>query len=416
MENSVHCCAFCDDADLVSILDLGDVGLAGSFLEKDQLEHEKKYRLRLAFCRSCFAVQVIDGIPPAIFFEDYFYFSSAIATLRSHFKNYATEVIERFIPSKNGVVLEIGCNDGVLLKPIADMQVSTVIGVDPARNVLSTINDDRVIVVNDYFNETLASDLREKYGGANIILANNVFAHIQDISGVTRAIKFMLSEDGVFVFEVHYLGNIIENNQYDMIYHEHIYYYSISSLLKHFSKHSMCLFDVKLVPTHGGSIRVFACNAASKRATFKSELLSRLIEKEHKENYNNEMFFQGFSSRIEKLREDLLLCLRNYKKQGKTIVGYGASGRANTILQFCKIDGSLLDYMIDDAPAKRGFYTPGSHLEIKSSDALEAHNKPDIVVIFAWAFKNEIVRRNENFLNDGGTFVIPLPHVEIITN
>ena len=357
---------------------------------------------------------MLDCIPPATLFEDYFYFSSAITTLRSHFKNYAAEVVERFIPSKNGVVLEIGCNDGVMLKPIADMQVSTVIGVDPARNVLSTMNDDRVIVVNDYFNETLASDLRNKYGAADIILANNVFAHIQDISGVTRAIKFMLDTNGVFVFEVHYLGNIIENNQYDMIYHEHIYYYSISSLLKHFSKHSMCLFDVKFVPTHGGSIRVFASHASSEHARYKSKLLSRLIEKEHKENYNNEMFFRGYPARIKKLREDLLTCLRNYKRQGKTIVGYGASGRANTILQFCKIDCRLIDYMIDDAPAKHGFYTPGSHLEIKSSNVLEAHNKPDIVVIFAWSFKHEIIRRNEKFLNDGGTFVVPLPRVEII--
>ena len=414
VKEKISCCAFCGSKNLFPILDFGNVGLAGSFLEKKELAHEKKYRLRLVFCRDCFAVQVIDKIPPTIFFQNYFYFSSAISTLKSHFEDYANEVVERFIPSEDAVVLEIGCNDGVLLKPIADMQVSTIIGVDPAKNVISTINDDRIIVVNDYFSESLAVELRDKHGAANIIMANNVFAHINDISAVTRAIKSMLSFNGVFVFEVHYLGNIIDNNQYDMVYHEHIYYYSISSLLKHFSRHSMCLFDVKLVPTHGGSIRGFVCKDTSKYTKFKSTMLSSLIEKERKENYNKDVFFRGFAARIHKLRDELLFCLKKFKKKGNVIVGYGASGRANTILQFCNIDGQLIDYMIDDAPAKHGFYTPGTHLEIKSSDVLTGRNKPDIVVIFAWFFRSEIMNRHKNFTTNGGTFIVPLPSIEII--
>ena len=262
MEISKHRCAFCDSSSLFNVLDFGKVGLAGSFLKKNQLDKEKKYQLRLSFCRSCFAVQVIDKVPPEVFFENYFYFSSAILTLKNHFQEYASNIVRRFVPSKNAVVLEIGCNDGVLLRPIADLGVSTIIGVDPARNVVSTIHDDRISIVNDFFTESVAKKLREQHGLADLIVANNVFAHIHDIVGVTRAINSMLSDDGVFVFEVHYLGNIIDENQYDMIYHEHIYYYSISSLLNHFSNHSMCLFDVEIVSTHGGSIRVFASSLA----------------------------------------------------------------------------------------------------------------------------------------------------------
>ena len=256
--------------------------------------------------------------------------------------------------------------------------------------------------------------MREEHGPADLILANNVYAHISDIKAVTRAIKTLLAFDGVFVFEVHYLGNIIADNQYDMIYHEHIYYYSISSLIKHFKRHAMSVFDVKRVRTHGGSLRVYVTNTASKRAKRKSPTLLRLIEQERKENYHDELFFSGFVDRINSLRKDLLILLENYKKRGKTIAGYGASGRANTILQFCGIDGRLLDYMIDDAPAKHGLYTPGTHLEIKSSEALSGDLKPDIVVIFAWSFKSEIMNRHQKFLENGGSFVIPLPKIDVI--
>ena len=414
MEISKHRCAFCDSSSLFNVLDFGKVGLAGSFLKKNQLDKEKKYQLRLSFCRSCFAVQVIDKVPPEVFFENYFYFSSAILTLKNHFQEYASNIVRRFVPSKNAVVLEIGCNDGVLLRPIADLGVSTIIGVDPARNVVSTIHDDRISIVNDFFTESVAKKLREQHGLADLIVANNVFAHIHDIVGVTRAINSMLSDDGVFVFEVHYLGNIIDENQYDMIYHEHIYYYSISSLLNHFSNHSMCLFDVEIVSTHGGSIRVFASKDTSTHARLKSKSLLELIEKENRENYSSELFFRGFVERIHKLRIELLACLNKFKSEEKVIVGYGASGRANTLLQFCGISTDLIEYMIDDAPAKQGLFTPSSHLEIRSSDVLSLDCRPDVVVIFAWSFKGEILRKHKKFTSDGGVFVTPLPKVEVI--
>ena len=414
MEEHQHQCAFCDGADLAPIIDFGNVGLAGSFLRNDELATEKKYRLRLVFCRVCFAVQVLDKIPRSFFFDRYFYFSSSIQTLKLHFKNLATDLIQRFLPLKKGVVLEIGCNDGVLLKPIADLGVSTVIGVDPAKNVISTIDDQRITVVNDYFDEPLANNLRHRYGAADLILANNVFAHIEDIVAVTRALKLMLNHDGVFVFEVHYLGNIIDNNQYDMIYHEHIYYYSVLSLRSHFIRHGLRLFDLEHIQTHGGSIRVFVCKDTSRHLEYNSPELCQVIAKELNQGYDSELIFRGFSQRIGELRLQLMRLLKDLKSRGKVIAGYGASGRANTILQFCEIDNRLLDYMIDDGPAKHGFYTPGSHLEIKSSDILDSCQRPDVVVIFAWPFKTEIINKNSNFLETGGSFVVPLPEIEVI--
>ena len=214
------------------------------------------------YCSNCFAVQIAEAIPADTLFKDYFYFSSSIGTLRDHFESYAKEISSRFLEPEKSTVLEFGCNDGVLLRPLADEKIRTVIGVDPADNVISNINDERIVTINDYFTEGVAENVVKTYGKVDVIMANNVFAHISDIRGTTRAIYTSLAEDGVFVFEVHYLGKVIDDLQYDMIYHEHLYYYSLLSAQEHFKRFDMCVFDVQQVPIHGGSISVFAKTVA----------------------------------------------------------------------------------------------------------------------------------------------------------
>ena len=395
-------------------MDFGEFALAGAFIKNNEFKNEKKYPMRVYFCKDCFAVQVVDIIEPDILFKDYFYFSSSIKTLSDHFVNYAKEVTNRFLNPSEATVLEFGCNDGVLLRPLADQGIKKVIGVDPAKNIVSSISDERITILNDYFNEKVSKQVVDKYGSMDLIMANNVFAHISDIKGTTNAIRNALSDEGVFIFEVHYLGKIIEEMQYDMIYHEHLYYYSLLSAIEHFKNYDLTIFDIKLVPIHAGSIRFYVAKNNSKRAKLISENVKFLEKEEKLKAYNKFESFKLFSRKIKNTKDELINLLKKLKKEGKTVAGYGASGRANTIIQFCGISNDLVSYMIDDAPAKIGCYTPGSHLKILSSSVLNSDNAPDYILVFAWSFFEEIAKRNKKFTDSGGKMIIPLPEVKII--
>lgn len=410
-----HGCAFCNNFNLEEIINFGEMALAGSFLKEDQFETEEKFFMRVGFCKDCYAVQILDSIDPDTMFRNYFYFSSSIRTLKDHFQAYADEMKERFLTSHSSKVLEFGCNDGVLLKPLADLDIETVIGIDPAENVISTIKDPRIDTICDYFNEKVADDILQKYDSVDLVIANNAYAHIDDIQGTTKAVKKVLNKDGVFVFEVHYLGGVIEGLQYDMIYHEHIYYYSLLSLIEHFNRYNMTVFDIKPIQIHGGSYRFYICNKGSKFSNTISSAVKELKAIEIQKKYNSLETYKAFSGNIHELKKDLICLLSSLKENGKSIVGYGASGRANTIIQFCDLGGDIIDYMIDDAPAKHGFYTPGSHLEIRSNDCLYGDNPPDYVIVFAWAFFDEIKEKNKEYLNNGGKFILPLPKVSVFS-
>ena len=408
-------CAFCNSNLLSEILDFGDVALAGGFLREDQFSKEIKFPLRVFFCEDCYAVQVVDPVDPNIMFKDYFYFSSQIRTLKDHFADFATEVASRFIEPRSATVLEFGCNDGVLLEPLKRIGVKNLIGVDPATNILNSIDIEGVNLINDFFTEKVAQDVVERFGNIDLIVANNVFAHIPDICGVTRAIKIALSDDGVLVFEVHYLGGVIQGLQYDMIYHEHLYYYSLITLQKHFARHGMIIFDTKSVPIHGGSRRFYVCKINSIHAKDISYRVTLLREEELELGYHLPSTYSKFANKVKERRENLMQVLGKLKKGGKKIAGYGASGRANTIIQFCGINHEHIDYIIDDAPAKTGYYTPGSHFKIKTNQAL-VDDRPDYILVFAWSFINEIVNKNEEYLGNGGKFLLPLPEVRLIMN
>ncbi len=398
------------------IIDFGKVALAGGFLKPNQFPEEVYYPLRLYFCSNCFAVQVIDKVSAEVLFKEYFYRSSSIQTLRDHFRNYAEEITSRYLVPASSTVIEFGCNDGVLLGPLADQKIKTVIGVDPATNIVSHINDDRVEIINDFFTEKIAKDIILKHGHVDMVLANNVYAHIPDIQGTTRAIHNVLSDDGIFIFEVHYLGNVIIQLQYDMIYHEHLYYYSLLSAINHFELYNMVIFDVTPVPIHAGSMRFYVCKKGSKHSSMISPNVAKLRSEEISMGFNKSKTFNHFASKVAEQKERLLDLLSDLKNKGYTVAGYGASGRANTMIQYCGISHKQLDYMIDDAPAKAGFYTPGSHFEIFQSHILLEQNSPDYLLIFAWSFLSEILKRNKKYLEGGGKFIVPLPKVEVLTN
>jgi SAM-dependent methyltransferase len=412
-KNLEFVCAFCKGTDLSLIMDFGEVALAGGFLKPEDFKDEQKFPMRVCFCNDCFAVQVVDIIAPDTLFQDYFYFSSSIETLRDHFLSYAQEVTGRFLNPSEATVLEFGCNDGVLLRPLADQGIKNVIVVDPAENVVSSINDDRITIKNSYFTEEIAQEIVSEYGQVDMIMANNVYAHIPDIQGTTRAVESALGDNGIFVFEVHYLGKVIEEMQYDMIYHEHLFYYSLLSAIEHFKRYDMVVFDIKLIPIHGGSLRFYVSKKHSRHALTVSDAVKLLVEEEQTKGYDKFWSFQKFVNEVAATKKDLIFLLKKIKSEGKTIAGYGASGRANTMIQYCEITEDLVSYMIDDAPAKTGFFTPGSHLEIFPSSILLGEDAPDYVLVFAWSFFDEILKRNKNYIKAGGRMILPLPQVKI---
>jgi SAM-dependent methyltransferase len=397
-------------------MDFGKVALAGGFLTPAQFGNESYYSLRLFFCHECFGVQVVDKVDEKVLFKDYFYYSSSIKTLRDHFYEYAREVSKRFLDPQSATVLEFGCNDGVLLRPLADENIKKIIGVDPATNIVSGIHDSRITIINDFFNENTAKNIVKEFGYVDMVLANNVYAHIPDIQGATRAIYDVLTEDGVFIFEVHYLGKVINDYQYDMIYHEHLYYYSLLSAMNHFKRFGMMIFDVKLVPIHAGSIRFYVCKIGSKYSTQVSPEVLRLQKEELEKGFDRPETYIRFAADVSLRKIELMNLLVKLKREGSTIAGYGASGRANTMIQYCGIDDSHLSYMIDDAPAKEGFYTPGSHFKIVSSNVLSGPNPPDYLLLFAWSFRDEIIKRNKKYFDCGGKMIVPLPEVKLLIN
>jgi SAM-dependent methyltransferase len=408
-------CAFCESGQMHLIIDFGRVALAGAFVSAEQFAEEQRFPMRLYFCESCYAVQLVDVVDAKILFKNnsYFYFSSAIPTLVEHFRDYATEVTARFLEPASATVIEIGCNDGILLKPLADQGIRRVVGVDPATNIVQTINDSRINIVNDFFSESTADKIAESYGKADLIVANNVYAHISDIRGLTQGIDNILKDDGVFVFEVHYLEKVLRGLQYDMIYHEHLYYYSLIALINHFERFGMVIFDVKAIPIHAGSMRYYVCKKGSKYAQNISQRVNLLKQSELKMGLDRRETFTNFAANIALRKERLMDLLERIRAKGKTIAGYGASGRANTIIQYCGINHNHLEYMIDDAPAKAGFYTPGSHFLIHPSSVLKSESRPDYLLVLAWSYFNEIAERCGDFLAGGGRLIQPLPEVRI---
>jgi methylation protein EvaC len=398
---------------MTEVMDFGKVALAGAFLKPEQFAKEKTFPLRLYVCNECHAVQVIDKVPPDVLFHDYFYFSSSIGTLRDHFRSYAKEVTERFIQPSKATVLEFGCNDGVLLRPLADQGIKTVIGVDPASNILKTIADQRITVINDFFTENVARDIVARYGKVDLVMANNVYAHIPDIQGTTRAISEVLSDDGVFVFEVHYLGKVIDEMQYDMVYHEHLYYYSLVSAIKHFARYGMVVFDIKPVPIHGGSMRFYVSKQGSRHARQVTSTVKAFEAKERAQGFDRVETYLSYSEKVAAHKFALISLLSDLRCRGKLIAGYGASGRANTMIQYCGINHDHMEYMIDDAPAKHGYCTPGSHFVIHPSSVLDETPTPDFVLVFAWSFFDEILTRSSSYIARGGRLILPLPKLSI---
>lgn len=409
-------CRFCFSKHVELVVDLGNMPLAGGFLknnDKETLEKEKYYPLELIFCKNCYLLQTNNVVNKDLLFKEYFYCSSAIQTLVDYFETNVADIKNKYPDSSKRFIVEIGCNDGAFIMSLIKNGYKAL-GIDPAENIVTPLIGKGMPIINEYFSEKIAKEIQKDYGKADAIYSFNTLAHIEDMHDVVRGIKLFLKRDGILVFQVHYLGNLVKETQYDMIYHEHQYYYSLLTLQKFFTRYNMEIFDIKFVELHGGSIMYYVQNKNTGTNAI-SENVNRLLKKERIQGLDNPKTFSLVGKKILRHKKTLLELLINLKRKRMKIVGYGASGRATIIMNYCEIDGKYLDYVVDDSPAKQNLYTPGTHLKINSSSKFINNHKPDYILLFAWSFINEIKNKNIHYLKYKGKFIIPLPKVEVVS-
>lgn len=400
-------CGICRSKNLSKILDLGVVPLANAFVHKENLNFpEMLFPLAINFCNDCFSIQLNYVVDSELLFKNYHYETSANEPLVKHFNLLADEIVKDYIKSPNNLVVEIGSNDGSLLSRIKDK--CRVLGVDPAQNVAEIAIKNGVSTLVDFFTKETVKKIKSESGEAQVIVANNVMAHIDDIRGVFSAVRELLSQDGQFIFEVHWVGNLLTKGGFDQIYHEHIYYHSLHGLKFLIDSLDMIINDVKLVPIHGESMRVYV-GKTGKSSKAVDDFLNREIEigLTRKETYLN------FSAKIELNKDKLLKILTDLKKEGKRIFGYGAPAKGNTLLNYFQIGPKVIDCITDTTPSKQGAYTPGTRIPVVSPEILK-RELPDYILLLSWNYADAILEKEKELREKGVKFIIPVPEVRVV--
>lgn len=402
-------CRGCLSLNIVKFLDLGKMPLAGGFLDKNQIPDEKRFDLSVYFCRNCSLVQIIDVVPPNILFEKYQYISSVIKSLSDYFKEYAAFLqTKQYLPSE-GFLVEFGCNDGVLLECLSDSNIG-ILGVDPSKNVSEMGRQKGLPIITDYFTVPVAEMIKKKNGKADVVTGSNVFAHTDDIHEIVKAAKTLLKNDGVFIVEVHYIVDLLNDCQYDTIYHEHLLYYSVHALNYIMTHHNLKLINVVRTKMHGGAIRVIAARQNSKWRPESS--VEEILSLEKEKQITSEKTYINFGEHARAHAEKLKSLLLSLKKKGNTISGYGAPGRGTILLNYAKIGNDILGYIIDASPLRAHKYMPGVHTPIHSHDYFKK-NPTDYSLMLAWNYKDYIFSQEKEYIANGGKFIIPFPYISI---
>jgi SAM-dependent methyltransferase len=404
-------CRLCNGDNLVSVLKLESTPPANAFVTEEQKNKKQIcFPLELFFCRNCYHVQLLDVISPKLLFENYIYVSGTSKVFVKHFEEYAKEILKKYPLSKNSRVLDIGSNDGTLLQFFKDQNYS-VLGVDPAKKISETSSKNGIETLTDFFNFELSMKIRQKYGSISLITANNVFAHIDDLNEFVKGIHHLLSKDGIFVFEVSYLADVIKNTLFDMTYHEHLSYHSIIPLISFFQKNNLELIDVIKTDVHGGSIRCIVQLQGG--VHIKKDSVNKIIGEELKMKINYEKTYKEFGDKINKQKIELANLLKKIKNENKTIMGFGAPAKSTTLLYHFNINSNTVECIVDDNKLKQNLFSPGKHIPIVTSETIY-DKKPDYLLILAWNFAESIMKNHQKFKKQGGKFIIPLPRLIVI--
>ena len=404
-------CRFCAAPLRTTFADLGMSPLCETFLRAEELNRmEPFYPLRVWVCDRCFLVQLQEYVSPSDIFTEYAYFSSYSTSWLKHAKDYVEMAAVRFALGAKSRVVEIASNDGYLLQYFVEKGVP-VLGVEPAANVAKAAVERGVPTVVRFFGRDTAAELVRSHGRADLIVGNNVLAHVPDINDFVAGLAALLAPEGTVTMEFPHLARLMVENQFDTIYHEHFSYLSFLTTQAVFAKHGLRLYDVDQLPTHGGSLRIYACHAAAARPTGPRAVA--LAAEEQDAGFRRIDHYASFAARVEETKRALLDFLIRARREGKTIAAYGAPGKGNTLLNYCGIRTDFVDYAVDRNPYKHGRFTPGTHIPIHPPEKIR-ETRPDYVFILPWNLKDEIVEQLAYVREWGGRFVVPIPSVRIL--
>jgi SAM-dependent methyltransferase len=404
-------CRSCGAEGLEQVLDLGRVPLANALLEESELDKpEPTFPLTLAFCPACALVQIRETVDPEVLFRRYLYFSSFSETMLEHARHASEMMIERFGLGPDSLVVEIASNDGYLLRNFVARGVPAL-GIEPAENIAREAEDAGVPTLCEFFGNELAQRLKGEGRAADVVIGNNVLAHVADTNGFAAGVAALLKPSGCAVFEFPYVGDMIANTEFDTIYHEHLCYFSLRAVRALFARHGLRLVDVERLPIHGGSLRVFLQPEAA--APGPSAAVAALADEETERGMTGADFYRAFAAKVENLKSGLVAELRRRKDAGQAIAAYGASAKGSTLLGYCGIGAETLDFICDRSTVKQGRFAPGNHLPILAPEAL-LERRPDAVLLLTWNFADEILRQQEEYLGLGGEFIVPVPEVRTV--
>jgi len=403
-------CRICGNENLQSVISLGESPLANSLLSEEELnKKEETYSLEMVYCDNCKLCQLSYVVPQELMFSNYLYVTSTTETFKKHFLEMADSLTKKFNLQENSLVVDIGSNDGLLLRGFRDRGIR-VVGVDPAENICKIARENGIDTITGFFNTKITDDIARIKGKADLITANNVFAHVGNIAGLTENVKKLLKDDGTFVIEVQYLLDTVQNLTFDNIYHEHVSYFTVISLNEFFKRNGMEIFNVEHVDTHGGSIRAYIQKIGGART--KGSSVNEFMNREKMLEMDKFETFQKFGNKIRLVKENFREVMEKIKGEGKRIVGYGAPAKATTLLNFYQIDNKFIDFIVEDNELKQSKVMPGVRIPIKGADSL-TNNLPEYILILAWNFADEIMKKNDVYKQMGVKFLVPSPDLKV---
>ena len=405
-------CRFCGNRLENTVVDLGMSPLCESYVSDRELNHmEAFYPLHVYVCDHCFLVQLEEYVSREEIFTEYAYFSSYSDDWLKHSEEYVSKMIANLQLDGRSRVVELASNDGYLLQFFVESGIP-VLGIEPARNIARVAEEKGVHTLVEFFGRNLADQLHEEGKSADLLVGNNVLAQVPDVNDFVSGMKILLKSDGVITMEFPHLMCLIEENQFDTIYHEHFSYFSLFAAEKIFAGHGIVLYDVEELPTHGGSLRIYGRHAEDLGKPV-SDRYRELKNREIEAGVNRIEYYRCFGEKVIETKFKLLDFLISAKRRGKAIVGYGAPGKGNTLLNYCGIRGDFIDFTVDRNPYKQGKFLPGTHIPILAPEKID-ETRPDYILILPWNFKDEIMSQMAHIREWGGKFLIPIPQVRVI--